>query len=185
MVVPFRQLSGTSPNLTVVRSGVLTNALVAQQLFGIESVPGIVQAGRLTGYELNFDLSGNTFPKSGVFVVGTDVSLFRDSNSAQAFITRRLNDFRKALGKTASGLKLLSVQTFSVKVPSHALGLQYVASLGKQRLYGTTVDFAVGSLLGDAGLGRTDSQDVRETVTANARALAKRMSGVLSGRIKG
>ena len=183
MVVPFRQLRGTLPNLTVVDSGVMTNAKLAGESFGSETGRGLAQAGRLAGYRLNYFLPG-TFPKNGVFEVGTNVSLFRDAASRQAFIGRRLSDLRSAVGQTASGLKLDSIGTFPVNGLPNAIGLQFVASSGGRRLYGAFVDFAFGRLLGEAGMGRADSQDVRGVLIANARALRKRMSGVLSGRIR-
>ena len=109
--------------------------------------------------------------------VGTSVWLFRNAASAQAWITKTVNN-----GRSAPACKqLISFRTFSVRIGNRAIGAQTVGLVGKHRVCGAVVFFARGQLFGSAIMGRTDGQDVRATVIANARALDKRMTAVLSG----
>ena len=186
MVLPLRQLEleGTSPKVAFVDSAVLTNSTVASKSFGGETASEIARLGRITGYGLYFLFSSNALPKPGLLEAGTDVSLFRDPASARSFLARRVGDLQKAVGKARSGVGLDKLRTFAVKALRDAIGVQFVESYGKARtfrLYATFVSFTSGSLVAEAAIVRRDGLDVRATLIANAGALDKRMTAVLSG----
>ena len=147
------------------------------------------EAGRINGYDLLYidpDLSALE-EGQGVILINTGLDLFEDNGAASDFIVDQLEDFLRLEGEEIeSGFTLEEVETFAVGGPgSDAVGLRLRSSFGDTRIYGTTLAFKLDRLVGSVTINRADDTNVDSQAEEIARALEKRIEGVLLGDITG
>jgi hypothetical protein len=133
-------------------------------------------SGRQVGYAVDFfdtDLSA----------AGSSVELFASPESASASIVRELAELQRAEGDKLDGeVRIERVRTFATDLPE-AIGFRVQERLAGTLVWKTYVRLRHGSIVGTAALVRADRRDVQDRVAELARALERRIDGVLDGRI--
>jgi hypothetical protein len=191
MVLPKSALGAGASSLRVdaAGSGVRTNADAAEDSIDTaDTATSLARAGRLTGYQLSYgDPSLSALTRgAGLLEIDSEVELFRGADAVAAAIGKDLRDFRRYEGKVVSGVRLERVQTFPVAgLGPPALGARLEASIGGKRLWISGVEFRLGALEGSVTISRADANDESARAVALARALERRMRGVLAGTVTG
>jgi hypothetical protein len=191
MVLPQEDVGEEFADLQIDdESGFVDNEEAADDTVDPEdTADALEQAGRIIGYDLGYsdDSLSALQAGEGVISVGTDVDLFRDAETASAFVLKQVNDYLRLEGQEIeAGITLEKVDVFAVDgLADEAMGVRARASLGDVEMYMTFVGFRLDRLLGSAAIGRADDADALSQVEDIARALEQRMKGVLVGDIGG
>lgn len=190
MVLPREELGAAADGLEVdaASSGPSDNEGAAGSSIDPEDTGvELERAERMTGYELDYVDPGLTSLTQavGVYEVGTRVHLFRTRAAASAFLAKQKDDFvRLDDVERQDGVRLQSVTTFPVEgLGGEAFGVTASIAFQGVATNGTFVAFRTGRIVGTAGLLRGGRSDDVELVSGLARALERRVEGVLSGRI--
>jgi GNAT superfamily N-acetyltransferase len=139
--------------------------------------------GRIAGYVRGRNAAGAFEARApkGLLTVGTSVILWRDARSAAASIRRDIADDKRFRGKTVGGAKLVSFAL--TRVPSLGIGAAllhiHVRPTGGTDRFVTSVVFLVGSLRGNAIVGRGGNRSADATALQLAKQLRSRMLAVL------
>jgi hypothetical protein len=149
-----------------------------------DTAEALSASGREVGYAVDFfDTDLSALVDGGVFATGSSVDLFANPESASASIVRELADLHRAQGRKVDGeVRIERVRTFATDLPE-AVGFRVQERLAGTLVWRTYVRLRHGSIVGTAALVRADRRDVRDRVAELARALERRIDGVLDGRI--
>ena len=149
-----------------------------------DTAEALSAAGREVGYAVDFfDTDLSALLDGGVFAAGSSVEVFASPESASASIVRELAELQRAEGQKVDGeARIERVRTFATDLPE-AIGFRVQERLAGTVVWRTYVRLRHGSIVGTAALVRADRRDVRDRVAELARALERRIDGVLDGRI--
>jgi hypothetical protein len=171
-------------------SGLLDRSRAAETTIDPNDTSGDVAAeGWVRGYDVSYVERGlaSLTRGSGVLEVDTSVALFSSAAAAARFNDRQTRDFgRMAHHEVDAGVVLVSSSGFGVpSLGDAADGLHAEFRIGGRAAYSTFVDFRVGRLLCEAAITRADRQPAERRVEQIARALERRVRGVLAGTVHG
>jgi hypothetical protein len=178
MVLPGTAIGSTLPPLTVhPGSGAVSNAEAGRDAYLLgDDARALAAQGRLTGYSLQYaDRSGRTD-------IGTSVSLFASAGQAARFVPRQAAEVRQlatALAPLVDGVREVSVPRLSGGRAASAH-----VRFGGRRFFIATVTFRRGPIVATVDLRRPRA-DARALAVRLARALDRRIAGVLRGTIGG
>ena len=149
-----------------------------------DTADALSASGRQVGYAVDFsDTDLSALLDGGVFAAGSWVELFATPESASASIVRELAELQRAEGDKLDGeVRIERVRTFATDLPE-AIGFRVQERLAGKLVWRTYVRLRHGSIVGTAALVRADRRDVQDRVAELARALERRIDGVLDGRI--
>ena len=149
-----------------------------------DTAEALSASGRQVGYAVDFfDTDLSALLDGGVFAAGSSVELFASPESASASIVRELAELQRAEGDKLDGeVRIERVRTFATDLPE-AIGFRVQERLAGTLVWKTYVRLRHGSIVGTAALVRADRRDVQDRVAELARALERRIDGVLDGRI--
>ena len=149
-----------------------------------DTAEALSAAGREVGYAVDFfDTDLSALLDGGVFAAGSSVEVFASPESASASIVRELAELQRAECQKVDGeARIERVRTFATDLPE-AIGFRVQERLAGTVVWRTYVRLRHGSIVGTAALVRADRRDVRDRVAELARALERRIDGVLDGRI--
>jgi hypothetical protein len=188
MALPREELSGVEPEYVLADdSGFVDNASVASEFFAPDTDERHLQfLGRISGYELAYENSDAFFAGEGVVGLTTSVHLFRDKEGASAFVRRFLSEAETYVGTEADGVLLAAADEISVEpLGDESWGLRASLSLrgpdGASTFYATTEYIRLDRLVAIASVLRMDDIDASDEVQEMARALERRILGVLLG----
>lgn len=192
MVLPREDLGEEFAHLEIDHdSGFVDNEEAADGTVDPHDTAGdLERAGRVTGYELEYDapdfLSALQVG-AGVLETATQVDLFRGPSAASDFLAEEVSDHQRFEGKEiAPDLILEEVETFAVDgLADAAMGLRARAGIGDAKLHLTFVLFRLDRVVAGAWVFRADDSNVDSQVQTIARALERRIEGVLLGDIVG
>jgi hypothetical protein len=125
----------------------------------------------------------------GVFLIGTDVDLFEDSDGASGNFRDTIEDAKGQVGGTREDLTIESAEEFDAgQIADESAGYSFRAnqpSRGRRSFTQQPSGFRRGRIIGSAIIVRLDDEDVREEVTALAGKLDERIQAVLRGEVEG
>ena len=154
-----------------------------------DTAEDLERAGRINGYELSYSdpMLSALEAGVGVITVTTEVDLFRDADAASDHLAKQVSDWQQLEGEEIeAGLTLEKVEKFAVDgLADEAVGLRGRASFAEVQFYQTVVAFRLNRLVGAAYAYRADDANINSQIEAIARALERRIEGVLLGDIGG
>jgi hypothetical protein len=171
-------------------SGLNSNEQAIEDAFDPEDETADVERfGRLNGYGQQYSSFQAMLDGEGVFLVGTDVDLFEDSDGASGNFRDTVEDAKGQVGETREDLTIESAEEFDAgQIADESAGYSFRArpTLGEDggSFHATTVGFRRGRIIGSAIIVRLDDEDVREEVTALVGKLDERIQAVLRGDIE-
>ncbi len=171
-------------------SGFASNEKAIDDAFDKEDeAEDVERFGRAKGYGEEYSAFDALLEGQGVFLIATDVDLFEDADGASGEFRDTVEDAKGQVGQTNEGATLESAEEFDAgEIADEAAGYAFRAttSAGEDgvTLYGTTVGFRRGRIIGSSVIIRLDDQDVREEATALARNLDERIQAVLRGEVE-
>lgn len=172
MMLPRTAFGPGLPPLSVQPdSGVTTNAEVALNSVDPTSTPAkVTAAGRRTGY-LVTHASGDQITS-----VATAVDVFRDAKAVARYIPADIASTRRAP-------LVKGEREFTVRGLLDGRGVTAFVTLDGGRMFATAIEFRRGALMGSVVI--TGRRPDVARATRVARALDRRMAGVLAGQITG
>ena len=191
MVLPLEELGSAYAGfeLDVLQSGVVSNEDVIGDAFDEEDEEGDIERyGRVTGHAESYSPIEARLEVEGVLVIGTNVSLYEDSDGASGDLNDEAKDAKEGEGLTKDGVTAGGVEEFDPgDFGDESVGL--VVTLSDEAVqtftfYGTVVAFRRGRLSGSVFIVRFDDRDVREEVSGLARKLDERIQAVLRGEVE-
>ncbi len=170
-------------------SGYLTSADIADNTTDpSDTATDIENAGWLTSYGISqTDPSLNALTTGqGAFSISTEADLFKDVQSAEAFLNKQVADEEKYKGQTISaGFTLQDASQFAVSAGDQGFGLKEQVDLGGGKTgYGWITGFRLGSLIASVQISRGDNNDMTATIVQLVQALETRVNGVLDGTVR-
>ena len=189
MVLPLEELGSAYADFERDDdSGFQSNEDKIDDAFDEEDEEGDVERyGRVTGYEESYT-SVEGLLEEGVFIIGTMVALYEDSDGASGDLKDEVNDSKDAEGTTDEGVTVGDVEEFDPDdFGDESVGLVLALSgeaLGDLTFYGTLVAFRRGRIIGSVVIARFDDEDVRDEATELARKLDERVQAVLRGEVE-
>ena len=185
MPLPLGQLAGRGSEKLQVdpTSGPVDNARAAKDSIAQDDTAATLAAsGRVAGYELAYE--GGAADQ-----VSTEIELYRDEAAASRALAKHVGDFQRLDGtEVTPGARLAEVRTWTPAgdgLGDEARGLEALVVIDTLKVRGTVVGFRLGRLVGSASIVRSNGAYDRPAAEANARALLRRMQGVLDGAVKG
>jgi len=191
MVLPQEDLGEEFADLQIDDdSAFKNNEEAADETIDPDDTAGdLERAGRLNGYELLYSDPSLSALEAGVGIieVGTEVDLFRDAGTASDHLAKQIGDWQQLEGEEVeAGVTLEKVETFAVGgLADEAVALRARGGFGDVQFYETVVAFRLDRLVGAAYAYRADDANVNSQIEAIARALERRIEGVLLGDIGG
>lgn len=170
-------------------SGYLTSADIADNTTDpSDTAADIENAGWVTSYGISYtdpSLIALTTGQ-GAFSISASFDLFKDDQSAEAFLHKQLADEEKYKGQTLSaGITLQNASQFNVTGGDQGFGLNEQDDLGGGKTgYGWIAGFRLGSLIASVQISRGDNNDMTATMVQLVRSLETRVHGVLNGTVK-
>jgi hypothetical protein len=187
MVLPQDELGALAEGLEIApdESGWTSHRKAAKEtLDPDDSAASLSARGRVTGYALTYENPG---PKRrrGLLLLGTSVDLMRDEIYAAELLDKHVQDFEDREGLSNSGVKLVRVALFEVPgAGDEAAGVRAALRSGRRKVYYTLAFLRRGRVLGAAGILRADERRANADVLGLAKALDRRIQGVLAGQIE-
>jgi len=191
MVLPQEDLGDEFADLQIDDdSGFKDNEEAADETIDPDdTADSLERVGRINGYELLYSDPSLSALEAGVGVIelATEVDLVMDAGAASDHLAKQVEDWQRLEGEQVeAGVTLEKVETFAVKgLADEAVGLRARASFGDLQWYETVVAFRLDRLVGAAYAYRVDDANINSQVEAIARALERRIEGVLLGDIAG
>jgi hypothetical protein len=168
-------------------SGVADNADRADSTLSPDDTAGTLdEGGRKTGYDLSFlDTDLSSVLDGGTLEAGSSVDLYTNDASASAAILEQLVALELAESASDDGTAVVEhASTFPVEGLEDALGFNVRLRIAGVSVWRTEVRFRHGSIVGTAAIARADDENADGRVVKLARALDRRIDGVLTGRIE-
>jgi hypothetical protein len=192
MVLPQSELGPEYADfeLDEEESGFNTNESEIEDAFDPEDEAADVERfGRVKGYGEEYSAFDAVLEGQGVYLIATDVDLFEDADGASGEFRDTVEDAKGQVGETNEGATLESAEEFDAgEIADEAAGYAFRATTSADEdgvtLYGTTVGFRRGRIIGSSVIIRLDDQDVQEEATALARKLDERIQAVLRGEVE-
>ena len=193
MVLPKSALGANARGMKLNRkSGYLSNARAAEgDLDPRMTSDSLSRGGRLFGYARVYRLGESEFEDdvlggAGLVQTGTQVDLYRDKAAASHHMQTSVNDLRALVGKPIKhGATLERASTFNVeRIADGAIGARFAVRIEGLNVYYTEVAFRRNGLLAGVFEVRADAKNVDATIDSVAKALDKRISRVLSARMR-
>jgi hypothetical protein len=155
-----------------------------------DTAADLAAGGRLDGYKHSFfdpeALFGGASSTERTFGALAEVSLFDSRGSAQAFLLRMVEDFRRFQGIAIDGVTLDNFQELdppvvgtdavAFRVRTSAIGLQTTA-------YSDVVGWVRGPLVATVGVVAVGDADLSEPLIRLVTRMDQRIDGVLAGEI--
>jgi hypothetical protein len=181
MVVPQEDIGGLPLGLRVhPESGWKDNGIEAEGSFDPgDSEASLHEAGRITGYELEYYDPTQAAIRSGRGLVSivTWVDLFSTEGEASTYLRRRV-DYARSLSGTSprEGVKFGKVSRFEVDAADEGYGLRESVVIGGDRVFRTRFFLRRGRIVGGGMVVRADDAD--------AAGDATRVAGLLDSRVQ-
>lgn len=142
--------------------------------------------GWQSGYTQDYMNTEAALGQAGVFVVGSDVSLFEDSEGAGGYFEDTKQEVTDMPGKTSEGVTIDDMESFAVDAGDEAAGYAMTGSVEGDD--GSTVDiwmtiagFRHGRLIGSVALASFEERSSQDAIEGWARLMDRRMGDVLAG----
>jgi hypothetical protein len=138
-------------------------------------------------YLLDFTDPSYAAFNTGQGLVGgnSELDLFKDGPSADAFLTKQLGDAQTFAGKTVqNGATLVHSVRFDVSAGDEGYGLSEEVTLNGIDAHGWIAGFRLGNLIASVQMTRGDANDMTSTMVQLVRILETRVMGVLDGTVK-
>jgi hypothetical protein len=168
-------------------SGYQTSAKVADNTTDPSDTPADIEnAGWVASYGLDYsDPSLNALSTGhGAFDIRTEVDLFKDDQSAGAFLQKQLADEEKYKGQALSGgFTLKDASQFDVAAGDQGFGLKEQVDLRGTTGYGWIAGFRLGRLIASVQISRGDNSDVTTTIVQLTKVLEQHVNNVLEGKV--
>jgi hypothetical protein len=180
MVVPQEDIGGLPLGLRVhPESGWKDNGIEARSSFDPrDSEASLREAGRITGYELEYhDPTQAALRSGGLVSIVTWVDLFGTAGEASAYLRGRVAYARGLSGTSPrEGVTFGEVKKFEVRAADEGYGLRESVVFGGDRVFRTRFFLRRGRIVGGGMVVRADEED--------AAADATRVAGLLDSRIQ-
>jgi hypothetical protein len=187
MVLPEDELGALAEGLEVAAddSGWTSHRKAAKETLDPEdSAASLSARGRVAGYELTYE-NPRSRGRSGLLLVETSVDLMRDEIYAAELLDKHVHDFEDREGLSHAGVKLVRVALFDVPgAGDEAAGVRAVLRAERRKVYYTLAFLRRGRILGAAGILQADERRVDAEVLGLAKALDRRIQGVLAGELE-
>jgi hypothetical protein len=142
--------------------------------------------GWQSGYTRDYMSAEATASETGVFLVGSGITLFQDVEGASGYFEDTKQEIADFNGTTSEGLTINDVQPFGLDAGDEAAG--YVMAGTFEDADGSTTDvsmtmagFRRGRLVGSVGLAAFEDRSSQEGVGGWARLMDRRIGEVLAG----
>jgi hypothetical protein len=168
-------------------SGVADNTERAEGTLDPDDTAGTLgEGGRKTGYDLSFlDTDLSSVLDGGTLEAGSFVDLYTSEATASAAILEQVVALELAESASADEATVVEhSSTFPVEGLDDALGFHVRLRIAGVSVWRTEVRFRHGSIVGMTAIARADDEDAQGRVVRLARALDRRIDGVLTGRIE-
>ena len=122
---------------------------------------------------------------AGAFGAQSELDLFKDDQSASAFISKELANSARLVGQNvANGFILVAASQFDDATADPGFGLKSQVRFGTENFYDWTAGFRLGRLVATVFLSRADGMDLTATTIHLAQLLNQRVHNLISGSIQ-
>jgi hypothetical protein len=151
-----------------------------------DSAADVTAGGWSISYKLDYEDKAFAALAAGSGVSGgaTQLDVFKDDQSAAAYVTKQLSDLDAQTGKPiAAGVTLLSSGRYDVTAGDGGFGLSEQVQYGTKPVFIWVSGFRLGRLVASVEVSRADNTDLTRTMQQFASTLEGRVRGVISGGI--